>query len=185
MVIEPISDLHNRLAFSCGNDKLDRYLQENARQAKRKGLAVTFVATDPKADPSRILGYYSLSSFMIQGLDIPEVVRKVRGLPAHQVSATLLGRLAVAKTAQRRGIGTMLVADALKRAYMVSGDVASVAVVVDAIEKDAVAFYEAFGFMPTEKDDLRLVLMMDTIAKLLPGVPNTTAAPQQTTFWSA
>jgi predicted N-acetyltransferase YhbS len=185
MVIEPISRNHNRLAFSCGNDKLDRYLQENAQQAKRKGLACTFVAIDPANDPSRILGYYSLSNFLIHGLDIPEVVRKARGLPEHQVGATLLGRLAVDKTAQRRGIGPMLVSDALKRAYMVSGDVGSTAVVVDAIDENRLSFYGQFGFVQMLPGDLRMVLMMDTIGQLLPGVARTTPVPEQTGFWTA
>lgn len=185
MVIEPIAQKHNRYAFTCGNDKLDRYIQENAHQAKRKGLAVTFVATDPDSDPSQILGYYSLSSFLIHGLDIPDTVRNARKLPGHDVGATLLGRLAVAKTAQRQGIGRHLVADALKRAYMVSGDVGSVAVVVDAIDEEGIPFYEQFGFMSMLKGDLRLVLMMDTIAALLPGVPNRVPIPEQTAFWSA
>lgn len=184
MIVEPISDLHNRLAFSCGDEKLDRYIHENARQAKRKGLAVTFVATKPENNPSEILGYYSLSSFMVEGVDIPEVVRKARNLPQHSVGATLLGRLAVAKPYQDHGVGELLVADALKRAYCVSADVGSVAVVVDAITERGAAWYERLGFIPSIGNDLRLVVMMDTIAQMLPSVPSS----QQTgeiSFWSA
>jgi GNAT superfamily N-acetyltransferase len=166
MVIEPIAPGHNRMAFTSGNEKLDRYIHENAHQAKRKGLAVTFVATDPANDPSRILGYYALSNFLIDGLDIPETVRKSRRLPGHCVGATLLGRLAVDRTAQGRGVGTRLVADALKRAYRVSAEVGSTAVVVDAIDERAAAFYSQLGFTRMRNDDLRLVLMMDTIAQL-------------------
>lgn len=170
-VIEPINELHNRLGFSCGNDKLDRYLHELAHQAKRKGLAATFVATDPDT-PGTILGYYSLSTYMISGLEIPEVLRKQRSLPKHHVGATLLGRLAVNKKHQGMGIGELLVADALKKSYSVSGDVASTCVVVDAIDEKGVGYYEQFGFERTSADSLRLVLMMDTIAALLPGMPN-------------
>src|SRR5580658_5977174 len=133
MVIEPMRPNHDRSAFVCGYNKLDRYIRDTASQAKRKGLAATFVAIDPRADPTEILGYYSLSNFVIEGLDIPEVVRKARKLPAHSIGATLMGRLAVAKSRQRKGIGQLLIADALKRAYLVSADVGSVAVVVDAI----------------------------------------------------
>src|ERR1700682_3810490 len=162
MVIEVISPNHNRIAFTCGNEKLDRYIHENAYQAKRKGLAVTFVAIDPVVDPSHILGCYVISSFLIEGLDIPETLRKSRRLPSHYVGATLLGRLAVDRTAQGRGVGTRLVADALKRAHLVSADVGSTAVVVDAIDERAAAFYAQFGFMRMRNDDLRLVLTMDT-----------------------
>ncbi|MGA2395777.1 MAG: GNAT family N-acetyltransferase [Candidatus Lustribacter sp.] len=184
MVIEPMSSNHNRLAFACGNDKLDRYIHETAHQTKRKGLAATFVAIDLQADPTKILGYYSLSNFVIEGLDIPEVVRKARKLPAHSVGATLLGRLAVAKGMQGKGIGQMLIADALKRAYLVSVDVGSVAVVVDSIDANGAAWYQHFGFIPTINDELRLVLMMDTIGQLLPGVPYS-ALVEQSEFRTA
>jgi GNAT superfamily N-acetyltransferase len=184
MVIEPISSNHNRLAFTCGNNKLDRYIHQTAHQARRKGLAATFVAIDPQVDPTQILGYYSLSNFVIEGLDIPEVVRKARKLPVHLVGATLLGRLAVAKGLQGKGIGHVLIADALKRAYIVSAEVGSVAVVVDAIDANGADWYRQFGFMPMINDDLRLVLMMDTIGRLLPGV-SYSAMVEQTGSWSA
>jgi GNAT superfamily N-acetyltransferase len=170
MIIEAISQNHNRLAFVCGNDKLDRYLHETAHQAKRKGLAAIFVAIDPKADATKILGYYSLSSFVIEGLDIPELARKARKLPPHAVGGTLLGRLAVAKGLQGKGIGHRLIADALKRAYMVSADVRSVGVVVDSIGSNGARWYRQYGFMPMINDDLRLAMMMDTIGQLLSGV---------------
>ena len=184
MVIEPISPNHNRLAFVCGNDKLDRYIHETAQQAKRKGLAAIFVAIDPKADATKILGYYSLSSFAIEGLHISELARKARKLPPHAVGATLLGRLAVAKGLQRKGIGHRLIANALKRAYVVSADVGSVGVVVDSIDANGARWYQQYGFMPMINDDLRLVLLMDTIGQLLPGI-SYSALIQQTGSRSA
>jgi predicted N-acetyltransferase YhbS len=169
MVIESISRDHNRLAFTCGNEKLDRYLHETAHQAKRKGLAATFVAVDEE-EPATILGYYSLSSFIIRGLDIPDLLRRKLHLPQHEVGATLLGRLAVAKDSQGQGVGELLVADALKRAYIVSDDIGSVGVVVDAIDEKGLPYYRKFGFEVMNDDDLRMVIMMDTIGNLLPGV---------------
>lgn len=176
VVIEPLNpEVHNRLAFSCGNEKLDRFLHELAHQAKRKGLAATFVAVDD-AEPTKILGYYSLSSYMVDaGTDLPFELRRQRKLPTHLVGATLLGRLAVATPFQGRGLGTHLLVNALKRAYTVCGDVASVCVVVDAIDAEGVGFYEPFGFVRIAPESLRLVLMMDTIAELLPNVSTTTA----------
>lgn len=184
MLIEPISSNHDRLAFTCGNEKLDRYIHQTAHQARRKGLAATFVAVAPEVDSTQILGYYSLSNFVIDGLGIPEVVRKTRKLPAHPLGATLLGRLAVAKGFQSKGIGRLLIADALKRAYLVSAEVGSVAVVVDAKDADGAKWYQQFGFMAMINDDLRLVLMMDTIGQLLPGV-SYSAMVEQTGSWSA
>ena len=104
MRIEPLCIEHNRLAFTCGNDKLDRYLHEIAHQAKRKGTAATFVAIDSE-NPGVIMGYYSLSNYVISGIEIPDFARRRQGLPKHSVGATLLGRLAVSISAQGRGVG--------------------------------------------------------------------------------
>jgi GNAT superfamily N-acetyltransferase len=169
MVIEPLNDRHNRVAFSCGKSKLDRYLHEVAHQAKRKGLAAVFVAIDPKR-PTEILGYYTLSSFMISGLEIPNVLRRQRKLPAHHVGAVLLGRLAVASNMQSKGIGTLLVSDALWRAYSVCGEVAATCVAVDAVDSDGVAFYASLEFVRVDPQNFRLVIMMDTIGVLMGGV---------------
>ncbi len=169
MKIEPLSPEHNRLAFTCGDDKLDRYLHENASQARKKGLAATFVAVRDDA-PGSVLGFYCLSNFLISGLTIPDVLRKKRNLPTHSVAATLLGKLAVAKLEQGKGIGTELLANALQKAYGASANVASVCVVVDAVDESAVRFYEGFGFLRVPSQDLRLVIMMDTIGKALPGI---------------
>lgn len=177
MIIEPLGPQHNRFGFSCGNDKLDRYLHEVAGQANKKKTAATFVAVD-EDKPSEILGYYSLSSYSISGLQIPDVLRKKRGLPTHTVGATLLQRLAVAERAQGRGIGPKLLANALQRSYRVSGDIASTCVVVDAIEPDKVSFYEKFGFEQVETNSLKLVLMMDTVAQLMPSVATVTDKPE-------
>jgi predicted N-acetyltransferase YhbS len=166
MIVEPLdAEKHNRLAFTCGNEKLDRFLRESAKQSTRKGLAAVFVAID-EDEPTRILGYYSLSSFTIDGVEIPETLSKKRGIPRHTVGATLLGRLAVDKAAQKRGIGPLLLVDALKSSFVASLRVASVCVVVDAIEASMVAFYEKYGFIRCDPESLRLVMMMDDVAKL-------------------
>lgn len=177
MIIEPLGPQHNRFGFSCGNDKLDRYLHEIAGQANKKNTAATFVAVNDD-NASDILGYYSLSSYSISGLEIPDVLRKKRGLPAHTVGATLLQRLAVAEHAQGRGIGPKLLVNALQRSYRVSGDVASTCVVVDAIEPEKVSFYEKYGFVQVELNSLKLVVMMDTIAQIMPAVPTVTTKPE-------
>jgi GNAT superfamily N-acetyltransferase len=82
------------------------------------------------------------------------------------VSATLVGRLAVAATRQGEGLGALLLADAVQRAYASASSVGSSMLVVDAISEEAAAFYTANGFvqLPTS---LRLVLPMTTIGKLI------------------
>jgi GNAT superfamily N-acetyltransferase len=162
--IEPLSGDHDRTAFSCEAAPLERYLKEQAGQEARKNVAATFVLL---ADDNRIAGYYTLSSTNILVDDLPpELVKKLR-LPRYpQLPATLLGRLARHSAFRGQGIGELLLLDALKRAYTLSKQIASLAVVVDAKDERAVRFYKDFGFEPFPDSPDRLFMRMDTIAKL-------------------
>ena len=162
--VEPLGRHHDRAGFSCGNETLDRYLKEIARQDARRLVAAPFVLIDETA-PKTILGYTTLSSFSVSLADLPEEV--ARKLPAYpNVPVTLLGRLAVDHRYQGRGLGTFLLMDALRRAWVESSQIAAVAVVVDAIDKQAVRFYKRFDFIPFPERPNRLFLPMKTIAAL-------------------
>ena len=107
-------------------------------------------------EPARILGYYTLCAMAIAQGDVPENARK--HVPRYPlVSATLIGRLAVAKDRQGRGFGAILLADALQRAFESASTVGSSMVVVDALDEQAAEFYAAHGFVRLP-DTLRLVL---------------------------
>ncbi len=82
------------------------------------------------------------------------------------VSATLIGRLAVAASHRRQGLGALLLADAVQRAYASASAVGSSMLVVDAISEQAAAFYETNGFLRLP-ESLRLVLPMQTVGKLI------------------
>jgi len=97
--------------------------------------------------------------------DVPVAARK--HVPRYPlVSATLIGRLAVAAARPGEGLGALLLADAVQRAYASAGSVGSSMLIVDAIGEQAAAFYEANGFARLP-DSLRLVLPMQVIAKLI------------------
>ena len=166
IVIERLNrDMHNRVAFSCGKESLDRFLHETAHQAFKKNLAATFVAVKPE-EPTRILGYYSICNFQIDAQELPEVIRRKHGLPRHLVPATLIARLAVDSSAQRHGIGGYLVFDALARCFRAGLEVASTTIIVDALEEDIVSFYEQYGFQRYALDSLKLFIMMETVAQI-------------------
>lgn len=163
-LVEPLGKHHDRAAFSCGNEILDRYLKELARQDARRLVAAAFVLVDESV-PKTILGYYTLSSFAIGLTDLPAAV--VRKLPAYpNVPVTLLGRLAVDRRYKGQGLGEFLLMDALRRAWVQSSQIAAVAVVVDAIDEQAVRFYRHFDFIPLPERANRLFLPMKTIAAL-------------------
>jgi GNAT superfamily N-acetyltransferase len=149
--------LHDRAAFRCGNDSLDRYIREQATQDIRRGVSRIYVAVSPDR-PARLLGYFTLSAASITANDIPPDVAK--RLPRHPIPAALIGRLAVDRDFSRRGLGGALLADAIKKAAQAARTVAMTVVVVDPIDEPARAFYGAFGFRDLEAPQRRMFLSL-------------------------
>ena len=159
--IEPLGSHHDRAGFTCGVESLDRYLKTQAGQDVKRMASGVFVLAGLD-EPAAILGYYTLCATSLAPGEVPLPARKF--VPRYPlVAATLIGRLAIAQG--RQGEGTLLLADALRRAYASAAIVGSSMVVVDAISEQAAAFYEATGFIRLP-DSLRLVLPTATIAKL-------------------
>jgi GNAT superfamily N-acetyltransferase len=163
--IEVLRKNHSREAFACGYAELDRYLKQQARQDAEKRVAAPFVLVEPPA--KRVLGYYTLSSCVVEADGLPpEIARKLPRYP--QLPATLLGRLAVDQTMSGRGLGEFLLMDALHRSLTHSTEIAALAVLVDAKDSAAAAFYAHYGFIALEKQPLRLFLPMQTLTTLFP-----------------
>lgn len=141
--IEPLSGSHDRHAFSCGNDALDRYLKQQAGQDLRRGIASIFVAIEID-QPTKVLGYFTLSAAAVTPADIP--LEFARRLPHQPIPAALIGRLAVDQSVARQGLGGVLLVDAIERAMAAAETVAMWAVVVDPIDETARQFYAAYGF---------------------------------------
>ena len=160
--IEPLGD-HDRAAFSCGDASLDRYIREQASQDVKRGLASVFVIT-AKDDPKQILAYYTLSSRELKLDQLPEEIAKKAGKYGH-VGVTLLGRMAVAEKYKGTGLGALTLMNALHKSLLAATDVASLAVLVEAIDSDAANFYRKYGFIELPEDKLKLLLPMKTIAK--------------------
>jgi GNAT superfamily N-acetyltransferase len=164
LTIEPLRSHHDRAEFRCGVESLDRYLRTQAGQDVRRRANSVFVLVDPR-EPIPILGYYTLCATALSQGDVPVAARK--HIPRYPlVSATLVGRLAVAAARQREGLGALLLADAVRRAYASASAVGSSMLVVDAISERAAAFYEMNGFVRLP-DSLRLVLPLQIIEKLI------------------
>lgn len=152
LVIELLDRRHDRTGFSCGLPELDRYLARQAGQDVRRRIARVFVCTTGKTDA--VLGFYTLSALSIDLASLPnELSRK---LPRHPVPCALIGRLAIDRSAQGRGIGRLLLADAVKRVTAAGETVAMHALIVDAANEDAKRFYEGLGFQSLTDDPMRL-----------------------------
>jgi predicted GNAT family N-acyltransferase len=155
---------HDRDSFTCGVESLDRYLKTQAGQDVRRKANAVFILSE-LGEPNRSLGYYTLCAMAISQGDVPDAARKY--IPRYPlVSATLIGRLAVAKNRQGERLGAVLLADALQRAFESASTVGSSIVIVDALDEPAAGFYAAHGFVRLP-DSLRLVLPM----RLAGGTP--------------
>jgi GNAT superfamily N-acetyltransferase len=154
---------HDRTTFQCGDDSLDDYIKTRASQELKKKVSTPFVLTEPPNQA--VLGYYCLSSYSLDVSDLVEPVAK--GLPRYPVlPATLIGRLAVDSGHQGKGYGGYLLLDAMRKVLEASTKVASVALIVDAIDLEAVSFYIRHGFIEFPNHPLKLYISMESIEKL-------------------
>jgi GNAT superfamily N-acetyltransferase len=162
--LEPLGKEHDRAAFSCGVESLDTYLKTQASQDVRRKANAVFVLVASEA-PEAIVGYFTLCAYTLDQDAVPEGARK--HIPRYPlVSATLIGRLAVGKAHQGQGIGGMLLARALRKAYESASLVGASMIVVDAIDESAVRFYEAHGFVRLP-EAMRLVMAMRSVGEII------------------
>ena len=168
--IEPLGPQHDRPSFHSGSAALDRYLHQQARQDADKRVAAPFVLSLPPS--SAVLGYYTLAASLLSVDEIPAEQRK--RLPRYpQLPVTLLGRLAVSEGLKGQGIGQFLLMDALHRSLIHAAEIAAFAVLVEAKDAAAAAFYRHFDFTPLQPHSAtpveRLFLPMKTVANLFIG----------------
>ena len=158
---EPIGRRHDRKSFDCGSPDLNEYLARYARQNPESGGAKTFVAVSP-ADPSRVLGFYSISPGAIEFARVPAHLTGKFG--RYEIPVFRLGRLAVEMSLQGQGLGGDLLLAAGERALAVAAEVGGVALAIDAKDKNAVRWYERFGALPLLDDPQKLILPLKAVA---------------------
>ena len=161
--IEKLADYHERAGFRCGKTALDEYIARLAGQHDRKNMGRTYVMVLP--DDPRVLGFYTLSAGTVEFQNVPDEVQ--RKLPRHPVPVVHLGRMAIDKTLQGRGLGSILLVDGLKRAEKTCEIVGVFAVEVISKNEQAKRFYVKHGFQEMVDDPLHLYLPMSVIRKLL------------------
>ena len=141
--------------FNCGQSALDEYIRRYALQDVRRDLARVFVAS-PKDDLACLAGFFTLSAGSVNCSDLPE--KLARKLPCYPVPVALIGRLAVDKDFQGKGLGSILLADACQKIRQARETLAVVGIVVDAKDDSAAAFYQHFGFIELPGKPGRLLL---------------------------
>lgn len=162
-VVEPLAGRHDRTRFDCGSAALDQYLKRHARQDAQRFVAAPFVLVEPP--DTRVLGYYTLSASNVDTSQIAQDLAKK--LPRYpQLPVTLIGRLAVDARVKGQRLGEFLLMDALHRSLQHAAEISAMAVVVDAKDEAAAAFYRHFDFVPLQASARRLYLPMKTVASL-------------------
>lgn len=159
--IAPLSPGHDRAGFTCGVEALDRYLKVQAGQDARRRLSNCFVASPEGTE--EVAGYYTLAAASIPLTDIAET--EAKRLPRYPVlPAALVGRLAVDARHRGKGLGAALLFDALERAGR--AEPAVYALLVEAKDETAGAFYRHLGFAPFRSRPLTFYLALATATRL-------------------
>lgn len=158
-IIVPLDKSHDRESFDCGEESLNVFLKRYARQNDEKGLGRTYLAV--KENEPKIYGYYTISSGSVSFEVVPE------NLPQYPIPVVHLGRLAVDESAKGQRLGKALLADALKRAALISDQLGIFAVEVYALNEQARQFYLKFGLTELKDDKYHLYMTLKKIKKIV------------------
>jgi GNAT superfamily N-acetyltransferase len=163
--IEALSGDHDRARFSSGSAPLDRYFREQASQDIKRRIASCFVAVSVQT--KAVAGFYTLtaSSIALNAL-APEIIKKLPRYPV--VPAALLGRLAVSRNYQGKGLGGVLLGNAVLR--VARAELGVFAMLVDAKDDAVQRFYEHYGFTLLPGEGRRLCLPIGTALRQLEGL---------------
>jgi len=155
---EPISTLHDVSEFSCGKPVLDRWLKTRALSNQENGFTAVIVVHQQNS----VVGYYGLAPTAIVPGRLPRSIRT--GQPPDPVPCLLLGQLATDERWKGKGIGTGLVKHALQRCVAAASLVGGRALVVNAVDDEAAAFWLRRGFTASKDDPLVLFRSISDIA---------------------
>lgn len=155
----------DRSSFECGVEPLNRYFRAQVSQDIKRRVTACFVASDVATEAKgQTAGYYTLASASVSLADLPDALAKK--LPRYpSVPAVRMGRLAVDQAFKGEGLGSALLADALRRAA--TAEIAAYAFVVDAKDEAAARFYVHHGFIALPEQPLFLFIALATVKVLI------------------
>ncbi len=158
---EPLTAAHDLSQFSCGKPALDYWLKTRALSNQEKGFTAVLVVHEA----AQVVGYYGLAPTAV----VPNLLsRSIRtGQPPDPVPCLLLGQLATDSGWAGRGIGTGLLKHALERCEQAATLVGGRALMVNAVDAEAAAFWQRRGFVPSRDDRLVLFRSIEAIAASL------------------
>lgn len=161
---EKLKREHPRRNFTCGRPEVDNWLRKNAWQHQKKHLSVTNVLVDNSFE---IAGYYTLATGQVDFGDLPVEVSKT--LPRRALPVAVLAWLGVSSNHQGRGVGQLLLAQALRDCYEAGSTFAFVAVVLDCLDDAAKAFYRKWDFEELPGHPYRLFVTYSQLEAMMTG----------------
>jgi len=159
--ISPLDRSFDRGRFDCGVEELNCFIRLYAFRNQELGISKTWVAH--KENREFILGFHTLSAASISVKALPSEISKK--LPRYPIPCVLLARLAVDRDSQQRGIGSLLLKDAIEKTIQTSRVVGAFALIVDAKSDRARDFYEKYGFLRLPEQPYTLFLPISTLTQ--------------------
>lgn len=166
LCLQPLdTSSHDRAAFSCQEDRINRFLKKSANQQSKQDITKPYVAvprTNPADRLAPIIGFYAINTHSIDVTELPEEATKK--LPRYEtISAIYISAIGVTEEHQGKGLGTFLMADAFQKCVEVAEIVGSRFVVLDALNEDAARLYERLGFHSLPSKPERMIQTMQAI----------------------
>ena len=162
-IVELLNKRHNRNSFDCGNEALNKFLKQIARQHIQKGISRTFVLIDTE-QPEIIISFFTLTLCEVRVEKLPSNFAKK--YPS-KVPGVKLARLAVNELYQRQGIGEIMMIEAIQRALIIAENAGGIGLFVDAKDEAAKTYYSRYGFVSLEDTLLEMFLPLSTILQML------------------
>lgn len=156
----PLRPDHAVDAFDSGVPALDDWLKKRALHNEAGGGSRTYVVTDGQ----RVVGYYSLAAgSLVAGVATGRVRRN---MPS-PIPVVILGRLAIDRAWQGRGLGADMLRDAVLRVLGAADTIGVRAILVHALGAKAKAFYERFGFRASPIEEMTLMIAVAEARRML------------------
>lgn len=157
----PLTDRHTTDGFASGKPSLDDWLKRRALRNQTDGASRTYVVA---GDDGAVRAYYALAAGSVMPEQATGAVR--RNMPA-PIPVVILARLAVDQGLQGQGIGRALLKDALLRTLQAGEMIGVRAMLIHALDEEAAAFYERFGFARSPIDELVLMMPLKAVRERL------------------
>lgn len=157
---QPLAGHHQLAGFDSGEPSLDDWLKRRAARNQANGSSRTYVV----CEGDTVIGYYCLAAGAIGHGEAPSSLRRNRPDP---IPVLVLGRLAIHKDHHQKGIGTALLADAIRRSIQAAHIAGVTALLVHALSEPARHFYLSRGFVESPVKPMTLCLMLATVEQAL------------------